>query len=710
MKIQQENHVRTGSISGTTVKSRLNEARMGMILDMLAKKYNHPHTAVLREYVSNAYDSHNDAGVTRPVEVTLPTDFYPELIVRDFGLGMSKEEIIDIYSGFGFSTKDNDDTNIGGFGIGSKSALAISNQFSVISVKDGFKNMLIATREDGNIIYKFAVEDAPTDEGNGVTVTIPIRRASDYHTDTVVSVLNCWKVSEVFVTNNKEANIRIADKWIETDNGYIDPEIFVSSSYSRNKNYGLTVGPVFYPIPSGLLFHSSYKLRNIAPYVIPKLKISEVKVSSSREVLEQTNDNEKIIISKFEALHKDIMQIFDKKLADCESMKDAVLLNFSLARRLGSNKSITFRGEPVPIEVPANGVRNLRISLGGSSKSGYMIRIDNHELNKLYLNTDSIIAIEADENISVDILRRSIHNIFIASKNNKEIPANADITEVKDAIYGNNFNSLLNIEKVFKATDIVSAGNDLREKPVKGEKKVRCGRDNDTGNRSITMIEYNDQKYNPFKTIQTNLKAVQGKKNVIIFKRDNDNELSSIIHSKINGVSGHLHLIKTLLKNMPMEDRPVFIAVPSNVKSLDPYLNYVEGSVNAGNTWATDKLKEVATEISKKTNGKSNEIFRSMNTVSLLNAVREGMITGLLDEKVQKFINDTKVMLDAFKRAPNHIASLMDIHLFESSKDPMFALYAGFGAQRYITCRDSDDNRTKVIVEYINREMLDILA
>jgi HSP90 family molecular chaperone len=123
---------------------------MAHIMGVLTNLYSDAPLAVLREYATNARDAHQAARVTRPVEIGLPTALDPILRVRDFGAGLSEQDIMGVYARYGSSTKRGCDEQVGAFGLGSKSAFTLAQQFVVNSVHDGWRTtVLFALRADG---------------------------------------------------------------------------------------------------------------------------------------------------------------------------------------------------------------------------------------------------------------------------------------------------------------------------------------------------------------------------------------------------------------------------------------------------------------------------------------------------------------------------------------------------------------------------------
>ena len=58
----------------STYDAKLDASASQLIMDVLAKLYDNPVEAAIREYVSNAYDANVEAGSTEPVHLHVPTD------------------------------------------------------------------------------------------------------------------------------------------------------------------------------------------------------------------------------------------------------------------------------------------------------------------------------------------------------------------------------------------------------------------------------------------------------------------------------------------------------------------------------------------------------------------------------------------------------------------------------------------------------------
>ena len=94
---------------GQTVESMfgISENDSAHILNILRSKlYSNKILAVIREYCSNAYDAHIEVGKNDvPIKVVLPSEYDSNFRVRDYGPGLSEDDIRNIYVMYGASTK-----------------------------------------------------------------------------------------------------------------------------------------------------------------------------------------------------------------------------------------------------------------------------------------------------------------------------------------------------------------------------------------------------------------------------------------------------------------------------------------------------------------------------------------------------------------------------------------------------------------------------
>jgi hypothetical protein len=158
--------------------------------------------SVVREISCNAYDSHVDNGnVDEPFEIHLPDAFEPYWSVRDYGTGLTPEIIDTVYRNYFVSTKDDCNNKIGAFGLGSKTPLCYTDQFTLTSVTDGVMRAYSVYFDEDGLTRIDLMAEMPTDERQGVEIKVGVR-PEDFHTfaDEVREQLRFFKVKPTFTT------------------------------------------------------------------------------------------------------------------------------------------------------------------------------------------------------------------------------------------------------------------------------------------------------------------------------------------------------------------------------------------------------------------------------------------------------------------------------------------------------------------------------
>ena len=157
------------------IKTSIDPKNLEFITTLLSSNlYSKPEQSFIREIVSNAWDSHVEAGTTDiPVIIRFSHEdnWYYDIAIRDFGTGLSQEKFEDLYCNIGSSSKRNSNAFIGGFGIGRYASLACKNTVYINSYYNGtvYKYVIV---KSGNTITTNLVVQQPTDEKNGLEVII----------------------------------------------------------------------------------------------------------------------------------------------------------------------------------------------------------------------------------------------------------------------------------------------------------------------------------------------------------------------------------------------------------------------------------------------------------------------------------------------------------------------------------------------------------
>lgn len=199
-----------------TVAMTIDESSVHHLMSNLTSLYADAVLAVVREYSSNGLDSHIRAGVTAPIKVSLPNDNNLNFVVEDFGIGMSKDDIANIYSRYGLSTKNGTNSEIGAFGLGCKSALAIADRFDLVARKDGVETVAFIQKNNKGVGVVHFVSEEATSKPNGVKVTIPVSPLNVGRFKTAgENFFDTWALGTALIDGQPNKGIQYGADWVE---------------------------------------------------------------------------------------------------------------------------------------------------------------------------------------------------------------------------------------------------------------------------------------------------------------------------------------------------------------------------------------------------------------------------------------------------------------------------------------------------------------
>lgn len=308
---------------------------MRYVASLLRNNYSNTRLAVVREISANALDANAEAGVTRPIEIKLPTAMNPTFAVRDFGGGLSKEDVFGLYSKYGKSTKRTSNNYIGAFGIGKFAPLSYGDNFTCVSYHNGEKatyNVFVDENDDTKI--SMIGDPVPSNEPTGLSVEVAV--AEDDRDEFRNVAQNFFRffsdsdmpkflgVEEDFIKTPKKVLSSKTDEWF-----------FVQENrhgYNHYYSYVL-MGRVAYPIDPNAInvsnFVSNESSRNIIQQLLQqsnfyfRVPLGSVRLHHSRESLEYNKATQKEICAILYRVSQDIQTIAKEKLADSEDLWEA---------------------------------------------------------------------------------------------------------------------------------------------------------------------------------------------------------------------------------------------------------------------------------------------------------------------------------------------------------------------------------------------------
>lgn len=204
--------------------------------------YENKISTIVRELSCNAWDSHIAAGTSDiPFKIHVPSSLEPWFYIRDYGTGLTQEEIYNIYTTYFQSTKNDSNDFIGAFGLGSKTPLCYTEQFLVTSYKDGVKdeyNIYMNTSGFPEIQH---LSSKKTEEKNGLKVYLAVKTTdiSDFWSE-ISTFFKYIPLTPTFVNASE-------------DFGKKEPQIYQNDKLTifpndGNANLYAKLGMVLYPV------------------------------------------------------------------------------------------------------------------------------------------------------------------------------------------------------------------------------------------------------------------------------------------------------------------------------------------------------------------------------------------------------------------------------------------------------------------------------
>jgi hypothetical protein len=303
---QTEANVLTEGQSQESIGMSLDLDSAQVLMQMLSKNlYSDDIGSAIRECASNALDSHRRAGVDTPIIVSFKPSAASnyEFCVEDFGIGLDADDVKNIISKYGKSTKRDSNTELGMMGLGFKAPLAYSSSFYFVCRKDGMeRKYMMYEGEDVNTID--LLHEVPTTEINGVKIIIPVRYQDAYQFRKKIKEQLCYFESVYFDVPE--------DSTITNDFVISRHTHFQFSEMSTDDRVHICLDNVYYPLdfeklgidridfPVGLRFSLSDGL-----YPTP-----------NRESLRYTQEAKQIILSKLSNVADYFVNKYNEQLGE----------------------------------------------------------------------------------------------------------------------------------------------------------------------------------------------------------------------------------------------------------------------------------------------------------------------------------------------------------------------------------------------------------
>lgn len=323
MKLKEQTIIEVqGDNDFEKIESTINEKKLKKLYGILSNLYRNIYGSIIREYASNAWDSHKEAGrEDEPIIIKLQdlgSNSYLE--IKDVGLGMSTDIMRDVYFNYLDSTKEDTDDLIGAYGIGSKSALAYTHTFYVTTVHNGIESAYIFAKQASGIPAGELIMTKPTDAHNGVTVKIPIKQND---------------ISAFYNELNKQL-VYFPNVYVDTN--YSPRRTYYSTPTTFKNDYTIYDTPLYKYRPDIEINELHIALGDV-PYTIDwtelgmksidipialKFTIGELIPTPSRESITYTKESIRIIKDKIKLFIDTITEEYNKTVDDVTTIEEYV--------------------------------------------------------------------------------------------------------------------------------------------------------------------------------------------------------------------------------------------------------------------------------------------------------------------------------------------------------------------------------------------------
>jgi hypothetical protein len=360
MKPAASTIVNTGNLGGVTKTMTIMRDAMAHIMSVLTNLYSDAVLAVIREYSTNALDAHRESGYTGPIVVTVPSTLRPTFTVEDFGVGMSTDTILDLYSSYGASTKRGTNEQTGMLGLGSKSALAYSSQFTIRSRHAGVETTaLVFLNDKGEGEIK--IVDTKATDSTGTRIEIPVGpkdiKSFEKH---AVNLFTYWKSADVTVKGvGIDSGYDSASwEWITDSIALAPKNSGDSDTYYSRYNPGKIVavqGGVPYTVDVDSLDDHAKTLAKSLPVsehdVVFIAPIGSLQFVPSREALYYTVNTNKALADLFDTYKRTVGKWITNKIATSKEKQDALRAFEKFAYLIPQGAPVKWNGQIVPASV-----------------------------------------------------------------------------------------------------------------------------------------------------------------------------------------------------------------------------------------------------------------------------------------------------------------------------------------------------------------------
>lgn len=265
--------------------------------------------AIIRELSCNAYDAHVDNNIKDlPFDIQLPTALEPSFKIRDYGKGISHEDMLELYTTYFSSTKTNSNEFIGALGLGSKSPFSYVNSFNINSYHNGMLRSYSAFINDEGLPNIVLLMEINSHDKSGLEVEFIVNSDDMYSFKSNSTIVYQYFKTKPNMLCDTELRFDVYDILYYGNNWKID---------YRSKKAKAIQGNISYPISYESIpnFPQKYKyLLNISLEI--NFKIGSLDIAASREELSYDKETCSFILKTLSKIHDELLFQIKRSIVD----------------------------------------------------------------------------------------------------------------------------------------------------------------------------------------------------------------------------------------------------------------------------------------------------------------------------------------------------------------------------------------------------------
>lgn len=299
-----------------------NSAKAFQILS--SNLYSDKITAIIRELSTNAFDSHVEAKNPNPFQIHIPNSFEPYFSIRDFGVGISHEGIMNIYTTYFDSTRSSSNDMVGMMGLGSKSPFSYVDTFTITSWYNGEKRNYLAFINENRIPSITLGSTEPTTEPNGLEIVIAVKPSDFSAFRSRIAKIYTYFPIKPNILGSGEINCKSPEYFLQKENEW--------GIHQNDQPATAIMGNIAYPlneIPDTSNYTNSERQILRLPIDI-YFKIGELDIAASRESLSYDKITCENIYKRIHQIDMELQKYIEDQIASCTCLWDARIKAFDL--------------------------------------------------------------------------------------------------------------------------------------------------------------------------------------------------------------------------------------------------------------------------------------------------------------------------------------------------------------------------------------------